>query len=175
MTESYHRLSNSEKARKATMSILEVLFDGEWHRVEDLKVETHVSPRSLYKNLNRLEGHLIEKKKDKTTYPNPTYYRATPTLLSLRFESMLIEKITKAMMKDLSNNKDIQSTLEYANEIINAKIKSVISTIKKEHITDSETILFLLKSFVFPFQEILITGIIKASLPIIDDLKLTKP
>ena len=145
------------------MSILEVLFDGEWHRVEDLKVETHVSPRSLYKNLNRLEGHLIEKKKEKTTYPNPTYYRASPTLRSLMVESFLI---------DITNNKDIQSALKLTNDLVNAKVKSVLSTIKKNNVTDSEAILFLLRSFVLPFQEILTTGIIKASLPIINDLDL---
>jgi DNA-binding HxlR family transcriptional regulator len=172
MTESFHRLSNKQKAWKTTMSILEVLFDGKWHRVEDLKVETHVSPRSLYKNLKRLEGFLIEKKKDKTAYPNPTYYRATPTLLSIIAESFLIEKTTKAIMEDLSNNKDIQSTLKFASEITNAKIKSILSAIKKDKIKNTEVILFFLRWYFFPFQEILTTGIVKASLPIIDDLDL---
>lgn len=76
------------------------------------------------------------------------------------------------MMEDLSNNKDIQLTLKFASKLVNTKIKGVLSAIKKHNVTDSEVILLLLRSFVFPFQEILTTGIVKASLPIINDLDL---
>lgn len=153
------------------MSVLTILSDGQWHNTKDLKVETHVSPRTLYNNLKKLKN-FIEREEDKRTYPHRVFYRATPTLLSLMLESVSIEGITKALMKDLLDTKDLASILKFFNELINAKILSTLSVIKKCNVTDSKVVLFLLRSFVLECDEILIAGIVKASMKIINDIDL---
>jgi len=165
------RNENMEKTLKARAKILEVLFDGKWHQIKDLKVYTKVSPRTLYKHLNALEA-FIETKEDATTYPYQVYHRASPTLLSLMIESKLIEATTNSIIADLSNTKDLALILKFINMLTNSQILTVLETIKKSNLkfSDTEQISFLMRSFVLTHFEYLMAGLVKATSKIIDDV-----
>ena len=65
------------------MAFLRVMLDGKWHQTKDLKVNTHISPRTLYKILKKFKP-FIERKEDKTTYPPLVYYRINDFLRELK-------------------------------------------------------------------------------------------
>jgi hypothetical protein len=168
------RDENMEKALEARTSILKVLSDGQWHQTKDLKVETKVSSRTLYKHLKELEVFIERREEKESGFPKPpVYYRASPTLLSLIGESLIIEGTTKGIMADLLNTKDLSSVLWVINEFSNGKILSILSAIKKQsrEVTDPE-LTFLLRSFVWKSYEYLTLGLVKTSMKIIDDLDL---
>jgi hypothetical protein len=168
------RDENMEKALEARTSILEVLSDGEWHQTKDLKVETKVSSRTLYKHLKELEAFIERREETESGFPKPpVYYRASSTLLALMAESIIIEGTTKGVMADLLNTKDLSSILCLVNKLTNSKILSVLSAIKKQsrEVTDPE-LTFLLRSFVWKNYEYLTLGLAKASMKIIDDIDL---
>lgn len=165
---------NMEKALEARASILNVLSDGQWHQTKDLKVETKVSSRTLYKHLRELEAFIERREEKESGFPKPpVYYRASPTLLSLMAESLFIEDTTKGLMADLLNTKDLSSVLWVVNRLSSAKILSVLSAVKKQSrkIPDPE-LRFLLRSFVWKNYEYLTLGLAKTSMKIIDDIDL---
>ena len=156
---------------KARAKILEVLFDGKWHQIKDLKVYTKVSPRTLYKHLNALEA-FIETKEDVTTHPHQVYHRASPPLLSLMVESELIKATTEGIMADLLNSKDLAPILKVINMLTNMQILLVLETIKKSNldISEVERISFLMRSFVLTHFEYLMAGLVRATTKIINDV-----
>ena len=166
------RDENMEKALEARATILKVLSDGQWHQTKDLKVETKVSSRTLYKHLKELEAFIERREETESGFPTPpVYYRASPTLLSLIAESFVIKTTTEGIMADLLNTKDLSSVLWFVNKLTNVKILSVLSAIKKQsrEVTDPE-LTFLLRSFVWKNYEYLTLGLVKTSMKIIDDL-----
>ncbi len=165
------RNENMEKRLTARAKILEVLRDGQWHYTKDLKVYTKVSPRTLYKNLNEL-GAYIERKEDKTTYPNRVYYRASPTLLALMIKSKEIEAAMKTIMTKLSNTEDLVTALEFINVLNNSNILAVLEIIKKSNLkfSDIKQISFLMRSFVLTPFEHFMAGLVKATSKIIDEI-----
>lgn len=78
--------NNSSYKQHNQQQILMALIDGQWHRIMELKEETKLSPRTLYKHLNELEKelHWIERKENTESgeYPHPVLYKATRSTIS---------------------------------------------------------------------------------------------
>jgi hypothetical protein len=168
-----NKIGNKEKEWKSTMKFLEVLSDGQPHQVKDLKVYTKISPRTLYKNLSKLEP-LIERFEEKRKgKPKPSvYYRASRRLFFLIAESKIIPLSVEEVLTDFSKDKDLGLALKRVNDLINGKVFVILSILKKSNIKDQEVILYLLRTFVFMNFEVLMFELVRASMKFINELDL---
>lgn len=164
---------NKAKSLEARTKILEVLFDGKWHQTKDLKVETKVSSKTLYKHLDALANFIEKRVEPKENLPKaPVYYRATPTLLALKFESELTAASMKDIIKNLSNPKELVPFLKVINMLNNFQILVVLETIQKSNLkfSDTKQISFLMRSFVLTPFEHQMAALVKATSKIIDSI-----
>ena len=122
---------NLKKARDAEIKIIEVLSDGKWHRAQDLRVEAHMSSKTLYKNLEKFKPYLEEyEDRESGKYPYPKYYRANELLMEI---VKLVER-TSSMWKSIEERfletKDLAFALEQINAMDNLSMIFALSRFK---------------------------------------------
>jgi DNA-binding HxlR family transcriptional regulator len=167
---------NRDSESKARTSILNVLSDGKWHQTKDLKVETHVSSKTLYKNLKTLEK-FIEKRIDKNgKYPYPVYYRANPALMSIFYQVDMTNLMWKTTVAVFLESKDPLLALDFVNETTKITILTAFSNFKKRNIdvSDPEIVRLFLRAFVWETYETITWNFTKAYLKIMDEIDLEK-
>jgi DNA-binding HxlR family transcriptional regulator len=158
-------------------SILKVLSDGKWHQTKDLKVETHVSSRTLYENLKRLTNY-IERREERVAgkFPVSVYYRANPTLLSMFTQASLTEAAWKDIGKLFLEKKDLALALKQVNAMSNVNFMIAFSNFKARNIdiTNPHDVGLFLEIFVWRPHIILTSKLTQTILESIDDLDLEK-
>ncbi|MGA3289227.1 MAG: hypothetical protein ABSD42_03180 [Candidatus Bathyarchaeia archaeon] len=96
----------------AQLTILNALFDGEWHQNKELKIATKLSSRTLNKNLKTMtEIQVIERKEAVKNGKYAVFYKTSEELFYMTAINMWNE-IHKEISKTLKQSKDPLCILE---------------------------------------------------------------
>jgi DNA-binding HxlR family transcriptional regulator len=119
-----------EKTRKARWTFLTAMLNKDWVQTKDLKVYTHISPRTLYKILKDLKP-FIERKEDKTTYPASVYYRLNGLIKEYLVTKLGMEKIVwKEIEEQFLKTKDVNLAINQVNAVVDCFLAMIIDGIK---------------------------------------------
>ena len=163
-----------KKSREAEAKIIEVLSDGEWHQAKALKVETHVSSKTLYRNLEKLKPYL-EKHEDKESgkYPYPKYYRANKALMTIAAQVNRTDSMWKHIEERFLRTKDLAFALEEINATDNLNMIHALLQFKNVK-PMPEIIEDLLYLFVWRGHEVLSKNLVISCLKDIDSINFEK-
>jgi DNA-binding HxlR family transcriptional regulator len=161
---------NSRYKQYNQQQILMALIDGQWHRIMDLKKETKLSPRTLYKHLNELEKelHWIERKEDTESgeYPHPVLYKANPTTIKHTKFVMSIHEYAEKIETKLKETRDPSLMLDDFHMLNKLTFTLILMAIQSNKYMTWKQIDYMTRLFLFSPYEIytqnLITAITKA-------------
>jgi hypothetical protein len=147
---------NVKKARKARNSLLKVLSDGKWHQAKELRLETHVSSKTLYKKLEQLKPYIETQKRTEKGQLKPTvHYRANELLVKIFFQTSFIQSGWEDLKKQFLDTKDFSQAIRTINTLTNASLLLAFSDIQNKifDTSDSEMLETFLDSFAWSMYE----------------------
>ncbi len=101
---------NTKAFYETQTKIWKALSDGQWHRTNNLKKTTKLSPRTLHKHLKQLtKDGLIDRKRDieSEKYPIPVLYKAQSDIIEATKTMEIMKKFSNkidAILKETKNN-----------------------------------------------------------------------
>lgn len=169
-----HQMERNYKAKHA---IYEVLSDGQWHRIKELKQKTKISPTTLYNKLKEFEKlYLIERKEDIEKGKYAVLYKAIPELQTTIRIITMTKKLNQALKQKLAETKDpllILDIIHGFNQINNIYVLKILSLLKKkDKKVSSELIEFYEESLIWYPYKSLTFDLIASSMEIIDDINI---
>lgn len=114
--------SNIELANKARDSLLRVLSDGKWHQAKDLKLESHMSSKTLYKKLDQLKAFYDKETREEGKLKPTVYYRANPSLMRMLFQIEYNQSAWADLKEQFLETKDFSKALKTIDTLTHASL-----------------------------------------------------
>ncbi len=168
----FYQMERDYEARNA---IFEVLSDGQWHRIKELKEKTNISPTTLYNKLEALEElTLIERKEDIEKGKYAVLYKAIPELLTLIRIRRLTKETNQALEQLLVETKDplfILDTIHLFSQLGVLTVLKSLTLLKKKNRNISWKLAEFFEETViwYPYKSLTL-NLITSSMKNIDDI-----
>jgi hypothetical protein len=114
--------NNTELANQARDSLLRVLSDGKWHQAKDLKIETCMSSKTLYKKLEQLKPFYDKETREEGKLKPTVYYRANPTLMRMLFQIEYNESAWEDLKEEFLETKDFSKALRTVDNLTHTSL-----------------------------------------------------
>jgi hypothetical protein len=142
---------NTALANQARASLLRVLSDGNWHQAKDLKSETHISSRTIYKKLEQLKPFCDKETREEGKLKPTVYYRANPTLMRIIFQTKYSESAWQDIREQFLETKDFAKALKTIDTLTHKTLIMAFLDIQNKtfNATNPEMLELFLESFVW--------------------------
>jgi hypothetical protein len=166
---------NMKKEHEATMKILTVLSDYEWHKIRDFK-ENHVSSKTFYTKFLKRFKPFVEKRRDETgEYPYPVYYRMKPMLgFSPIEEIVLIRNELEDLKREFLEKKSIPTALRQIRTISDMNLTKALVYFKTANIKDIEDVRGFFEFFAWQSYKALTLKLAELSIKFTDEIDFEK-
>jgi len=168
---------HADKAFNATLPILIILSDDQWHRNMELKEKTKLSSRTLAKHLNQMINlKIIERKEDVESgkYPVPVLYKAHPELTIMVKAFIAREYLTNQLEPVLDEVKDSLMVLDAIHDGSQATFLGLLEIIQQDKDITNEEINFYAECFLWAHYRQFTSKLIEISRKMINDFDITQ-
>jgi predicted transcriptional regulator len=172
----FYQMERDNEVRNA---IYEVLSDGQWHRIKELKERTKISPTTLYSKLESLEElTLIERKEDIEKGKYAVLYKAIPEMLTVIRVRRLTKEINQTLEQILVETKDplfILDTIHLFSQLGVLTVLKSLSLLKKKNRNISwELVEFFEETLIWHPYKSLTLNLIASSMKTVDDIDMNQ-
>ena len=172
-------LYQMERDSEARNAIYNVLSDGQWHRIKELKERTRISPTTMYRKLKLLEENfLIERKEDVKKGKYAVLYKAIPELVTIIRMRKLTTDLSQTLEKLLAETKDpllAVDSIHLFSQLGILTVLKILSLLKKEKRDIPWTLVeFLEESLIWNPYRSLTLNLVRISMKTTDDIDLPK-
>jgi predicted transcriptional regulator len=172
----FYQMERDNEARNA---IYEVLSDGQWHRIKELKERTKISPTTLYSKLESLEElTLIKRKEDIEKGKYAILYKAIPEMLTVIRVRRLTKEINQTLEQILVETKDhlfVLDTIHLFSQLGVLTVLKSLSLLKKKNRNISwELVEFFEETLIWHPYKSLTLNLIASSMKTVDDIDMNQ-
>jgi DNA-binding transcriptional ArsR family regulator len=166
----------TEQKNANRLKVIGVLSDGQQHQFGEILEKTKLSRPILTIHLKELLRKGLVEKKEGEKDSRTTFYKATPTLMSGVYQTMLTAASCSDIKREFSKTRDLSKALEMVDGSSDMNLLTAFANFKTQNLdfSDRDVVRSYLDIFVWEPYKILTWNLVETSREFINDIDLEK-